>query len=98
MKIVLFEGAGFKNLLPLVYFRPVWELRCGPLTLNEKIRFQLKDTSFFYLSRDHLQKYYLDESVIFDLTSSRDPQYNPLELGFAVLSSGNASGRPSKES
>jgi hypothetical protein len=72
MKIILFEDAGFKNLLPLVYFRPIWELRCGAFTLGEKIRIQLKEHSFFYLSRDHLQKYYLDEKLIFDLTSTEE--------------------------
>ena len=36
-KICLFEDAGFKNLLPLVYLRPVYDLRCGILTIREKI-------------------------------------------------------------
>ena len=35
---VLFEDEHFVNLLPLVYFRPVWELRCGITTLAEKLK------------------------------------------------------------
>jgi UDP-N-acetylglucosamine diphosphorylase/glucosamine-1-phosphate N-acetyltransferase len=72
MKIILFEDTGFKNLLPLVYFRPIWELRCGAFTLCEKIRIQLKDHSFYYLARDHLQKYYLDEQLVFDLIPTEE--------------------------
>jgi UDP-N-acetylglucosamine diphosphorylase/glucosamine-1-phosphate N-acetyltransferase len=36
--ICLFEDEGYKKLLPLVYFRPVYELRCGISTLREKIQ------------------------------------------------------------
>jgi len=60
MNIVLFEDSHYSNLLPLVYFRPVWELRCGALTLEEKIRNHLEG-NYFYLAREYLQKYYLDE-------------------------------------
>ncbi|MGA9118127.1 MAG: GlmU family protein [Bacteroidota bacterium] len=35
--ICLFEDDLFGNLLPLVYFRPVYDLRCGMSTLREKI-------------------------------------------------------------
>lgn len=34
---VVFEDAGWKDLLPLTYGRAVFELRCGPATLLEKI-------------------------------------------------------------
>lgn len=36
MQIVLFEDQSFQDLLPLVYFRPVWDLRCGAVTIAEK--------------------------------------------------------------
>lgn len=35
--ICLFEDAGTLRLLPLVYFRPVYNLRCGMTSLKEKI-------------------------------------------------------------
>ena len=38
MKTVLFEDEKYHQLLPLVYFRPVWELRCGAYLLCEKMK------------------------------------------------------------
>ena len=35
--VCLFEDALVSNFLPLVYFRPVYDLRCGITTLREKI-------------------------------------------------------------
>ena len=35
--LVIFEDAGFENLLPLVYWRAVFQLRCGTLTLRQRI-------------------------------------------------------------
>ncbi len=35
--ICLFEDAGFRNLLPLVYTKAVYELRCGILTLGGRL-------------------------------------------------------------
>ncbi len=35
--ICIFEDVNYLRLLPLVYFRPVYDLRCGILTLREKV-------------------------------------------------------------
>ncbi len=35
--LCIFEGVHYERLLPLVYMRPTWDLRCGILTLREKI-------------------------------------------------------------
>ncbi len=35
--ICIFEGLYYTRLLPLVYFRPQYDLRCGILTLREKV-------------------------------------------------------------
>lgn len=35
--IVLFEDAGFANLLPILYWRPVFEVRCGRASLADRI-------------------------------------------------------------
>lgn len=36
--ICLFEDPQYSNLYPLVYFRPAYDLRCGILTLREKVQ------------------------------------------------------------
>jgi UDP-N-acetylglucosamine diphosphorylase/glucosamine-1-phosphate N-acetyltransferase len=36
--VCLFEDSNYKQLFPLVYFRPVYDLRCGILTLKEKVQ------------------------------------------------------------
>lgn len=43
MKIYIFEDEGYKNFLPLTYLRPVYDLRCGALSLKEKIEKYFKD-------------------------------------------------------
>ncbi|MFZ0388824.1 MAG: GlmU family protein [Calditrichia bacterium] len=58
MKILLFEDEGFRNLLPLVYLRPVWELRCGAYLLIEKIRMELPEHAIYLSAREYLEKYY----------------------------------------
>lgn len=35
--LCVFEDDAYRRLLPLVYFRPVYDLRCGILTLREKL-------------------------------------------------------------
>lgn len=65
MKIVLFEDSQFANLLPLTYFRPVWELRCGIQTLGEKIRKLFPKQSFGYSARQYLMDYYLHPAECF---------------------------------
>ena len=65
MNIVLFEDEKYKDLLPLVYFRPVWELRCGIQTLAEKIFHLFSNHKISFLSRKYLQDYYLSEDKIF---------------------------------
>lgn len=64
MKVVLFEDEKYLQLLPLVYFRPVWELRCGAYLLREKIQAALEGDHYF-LSRKYLQEYYLDKQRVF---------------------------------
>lgn len=55
---VLFEDEKHVNFLPLVYFRPVWELRCGAVSLAEKF-YHLLPGKYYFIARDYLQKYYL---------------------------------------
>lgn len=39
--IILFEDEGYRPFIPLVYSRPVFELRCGIYTLRERITAQM---------------------------------------------------------
>ena len=64
MKIVLFEDSGFKNLLPLTYFRPVWELRCGIYELKEKVKHYLPTSDLYYSARQYLMDHYLLPSTL----------------------------------
>ncbi len=35
--VCIFEDKDYRKLLPLVYLRPVYQLRCGMVSLQEKI-------------------------------------------------------------
>jgi UDP-N-acetylglucosamine diphosphorylase / glucose-1-phosphate thymidylyltransferase / UDP-N-acetylgalactosamine diphosphorylase / glucosamine-1-phosphate N-acetyltransferase / galactosamine-1-phosphate N-acetyltransferase len=55
LPICIFEGENYTNLLPLVYTRPVYDLRCGILTLKEKIIRLFPDTEISLHVRDYLK-------------------------------------------
>ncbi|MBM4172713.1 MAG: hypothetical protein FJ214_12650, partial [Ignavibacteria bacterium] len=52
--ICLFEDSDYSNLLPLVYFRPAYDLRCGILTLREKVEFYLPNIPITLQCRNYL--------------------------------------------
>mgnify|MGYP001611856150 CR=1 FL=1 len=52
--ICLFEDPQYVKLLPLVYTRPVYELRCGILTLREKIQRAYPKANVAMLCRPYL--------------------------------------------
>jgi UDP-N-acetylglucosamine diphosphorylase/glucosamine-1-phosphate N-acetyltransferase len=52
--ICLFEDPHYRKLLPLVYTRPVYDLRCGILTLREKIRGAYPNARVALLCRPYL--------------------------------------------
>ncbi|MBX2991805.1 MAG: GlmU family protein [Bacteroidetes bacterium] len=52
--ICIFEDPQYVNLLPLVYTRPVYDLRCGILTLREKILRAYPKTQLALLCRPYL--------------------------------------------
>ncbi len=54
MNIVLFDGIGHKNLLPLTFTRPVAHLRVGILTIEEKWNYYLNQ-SCNIRTKDYLQ-------------------------------------------
>ncbi len=53
--LCIFEDVHFKNLHPLVYFRPVYDLRCGILTLKEKIQFVYPQAEVVLHTRKYLE-------------------------------------------
>lgn len=54
--ICLFEDEGFRNLLPLAYTRPVYDLRCGILSLREKVEARFPGYKIILHSRIYLEK------------------------------------------
>lgn len=52
--VIVYEDAGFVNLLPLVYWRPVFDLRLGFDTLLEKIRRAWPHATIQLFVRDYL--------------------------------------------
>jgi hypothetical protein len=52
--ICIIEGIYYSRLLPLVYFRPTYDLRCGILTLREKIQLSYPDVSIALHTRAYL--------------------------------------------
>jgi len=52
--ICIFEDEGYKDLLPLVYARPVFELRCGMTSLRDKLERLYARTKSVLLCRDYL--------------------------------------------
>ena len=65
--LLIFEDEFQKNLNPLTYTRPIYDLRCGILTLREKIEKRFKDHKIFLHTRDYLSEFtkrnYKNESV-----------------------------------
>lgn len=55
MHICIFEDEFYTRLLPLAYTRPVYDLRCGQLTLREKISRVHPDELFVLNTRDYLK-------------------------------------------
>lgn len=54
--ICIFEDENYVNFLPLVYTRPVYDLRCGILTLREKISSFFPSFNLVLHSRNYLSK------------------------------------------
>ena len=52
--LLLFEDMGWRNIAPLVYTRPVFDIRCGAFTLHERVR------AFFQSRPDLRDQAYLE--------------------------------------
>ena len=56
-QICLFEDIDHPNLRPLVYFRPTFNLRCGILSLKEKVQYAYPKAEVTLHSRSYLADY-----------------------------------------
>ncbi len=90
--LVIFEDEQFSNLLPLVYWRDVSQLRCGALTLSEQICCTCKNESPILFMREVLRAISLENEfgqVAQQVTSkgwtlfvnARALLLDPIELG-----------------
>ena len=52
--IFIYEDDGYKNLLPLVYTRPTFDLRCGNFTILERIQRLYPGETIGFLVREYL--------------------------------------------
>ncbi|NOX67229.1 MAG: glucose-1-phosphate thymidylyltransferase [Chlorobi bacterium] len=55
--ILIFEDEFQNNLNPLTYTRPIYDLRCGILTLKEKIEKRFPDSKIFLHTRGYLVEF-----------------------------------------
>ncbi|MBI4539775.1 MAG: GlmU family protein [Gemmatimonadetes bacterium] len=54
VQLCIFESAGYRKFIPLAYFRPVYDLRLGILSLREKIERAYPGTEVVLQSRTYL--------------------------------------------
>lgn len=59
--ICLFEDDKYRNFLPLTYFKPIYDLRCGVLTLSEKANKYFGNENKILHTREYLENYLRDE-------------------------------------
>ncbi|MGK9369010.1 GlmU family protein [Melioribacter sp. Ez-97] len=59
--ILIFEDTGFRDLLPLSYLRPVYELRTGIFSLLSKIERSFKGSEFYLTCRKYLEENYREK-------------------------------------
>jgi UDP-N-acetylglucosamine diphosphorylase/glucosamine-1-phosphate N-acetyltransferase len=72
VKIVLFEDDGYLNLLPIVYFQPVWDLLCGIDTLRQKILHYSGTSTIQYIARTYLSDFYLKPNQLASMDSPEE--------------------------
>ncbi|MDA9773433.1 GlmU family protein [Saprospiraceae bacterium] len=93
--VILFDDESRDNLLPLVYTKPVSELRCGILTIREKWEIYLNSSASFITQEYLMEKYPInvsDDNWIINGSLLPNPGIvkliNSLETNEAILSEG----------
>lgn len=59
--ILIFEDTGFRDLLPISYLRPVYELRSGILSLLSKIEYAFDESEIYLFCRKYLEENYREK-------------------------------------
>jgi len=54
LRVAIFEDTHVKNLFPIAYIRPAFELKCGGFNLADKVLHYLQDPAVSYFVRDYL--------------------------------------------
>ncbi len=60
--ICIYEDQTTENFGPLIYTRPVWELRCGAFTFSDKIMQQIGDTDIAFRCRYNIKNHYVEKT------------------------------------
>ena len=75
MQVCIFEDIHSINFLPLVYFRPVYELRCGIFSLREKIQYTRKSLKPILHVRPELTEYIREEFPAYHINTFPEDDY-----------------------
>src|SRR5882762_8440645 len=62
MRLCIFEDRGVETLAPLIAARPAFTLRCGALTLAEKISYRIPRASVSFHVREYLSRLVREEN------------------------------------
>jgi UDP-N-acetylglucosamine diphosphorylase/glucosamine-1-phosphate N-acetyltransferase len=63
LTICIYEDEGYRNLLPLTWFRPVYDLRCGILSIKNKIINLYPTNNVYFSKRDYLNEVLEEETI-----------------------------------
>jgi len=61
MNLCVFEDSLVRDSFPITYMRPVFEMRCGMLTLREKIEHRFSGNQIIYHVREYLQEVLVEQ-------------------------------------
>ncbi len=89
MHICIFEDDNYTKLLPLVYFRPVYDLKCGITTLREKIARSFADPVVALHARDYLRSVLKEKYAGASVNEIESAAKETLFINGRVLASAN---------
>ena len=89
--LCIFEDVHFKNLHPLVYFRPVYDLRCGILTLREKIQRSYPQAEVVLHTRKYLESVLRNNNPGIDVNKLAEETKGCLFINGSVIAEKNLS-------
>ncbi|MBM4174907.1 MAG: glucose-1-phosphate thymidylyltransferase [Ignavibacteria bacterium] len=67
MHVCIFEGIYFERLLPLTYFRPTYELRCGITSLKDKILRHFPNSKVTLHCRSYLADFLVEKNPEYEI-------------------------------